>query len=159
MSSVLGFRRSDFTFSFFRFGLHAFKLRLLCIQFWASGIQTSPCHLHFRFRAFRLRLMSSFLSFKCSDFAFIWIKCSDFIYITFSSIATEKFRHRLLQIRCSNFAFIWIRCSDFIYITYASTVVETFRLHLLHIRCFCVSGVQTLPSYDQMFRLHLYHIH
>ena len=46
---------------------------------------------------------------------------------------------------------ILIRCSDFICITFASSVDQMFRLRLLHIRrsdfVFCISGVQTSPSY------------
>ena len=56
-----------------------------------------------------------------SNFAFIWIRCSDFICITFSSIAGQTFRLRLLHIRHSDFTFTSIRCSDLICTTFAST--------------------------------------
>ena len=90
-----------------------------------------------RSQMLRLRI----LHIRHSDFAFIWIRCSNFIYITFASSADQTFRPRLLRIRRSDFAFIWIRCSDFICITFASTAVRRSDF------VFCISGIQTLPSY------------
>ena len=88
-------------------------------------------------QTFRLRL----LRIRRSDFAFIWIRCSDFICITFASSADQTFRLRLLHIRRSDFAFIWIRCSDFICITFSNTAIRLSDF------VFCISGVQTSPSY------------
>ena len=55
--------------------------------------------------------------------------------------SVQTFRLRLLHIRRSNFAFIWIRCSDLICITCAAPQFSRSDF------VFCISGVQTLPSY------------
>ena len=100
----------------------------------------------------------------------------------------QTLRLRLLHIRRSDFAFIWIRCSGFICITFSSTAVglldfifcisgiQTSPLYGSDVQTSSVShslapqsDVQTSSSayqafklrlyMDQMFRLHLYHIH
>ena len=117
---LLRIRRSDVAFIWIRCS------DFICITFASSADQT-----------FRLRL----LRIRHSDVAFIWIRCSDFICFTFASTADQTFRLRLLRIRHSDFAFIWIRCSDFICFTFPSTAVRRSDF------VFCVSGVQTSPSY------------
>ena len=81
---------------------------------------------------------------------FLHIRRSDFVFcisgvqtspLYGSDVQTSASHLLASQIRRSDFAFICIRCSDFICITFASTAVRRSDF------VFCISGVQTSPSY------------
>ena len=161
----LHIRRSDFVF---------------CI----SDVQTSPLYGSDVQTSSASHLLAS--QIRRSDFAFICIRCSDFICVTFASTAVRRsdfvfcisgaqtspsYGSDVQTSSASHSLAQQIRRSDFVFNTsgvqtsssYGSDVYTSSASHLLASQIkrsdfvFC-TGVQTSPSLDQMFRLHLYHV-